>query len=118
MVLGIARDKYAIGFFGFAYFHENQDKLAAVSIDDGDDSNGKGAIAPSVETVNDGTYVPFARPVFINVNVNAAKEKPAVKAFLDYYLSEGGALAEDVGYIALPEDMYQAAQKTLEDALK
>lgn len=118
LVLGIARDKYAIGFFGFAYFHENQDKLAAVAIDDGDDSNGKGAIAPSVETVNDGTYVPFARPVFINVNANAAKEKPAVKAFLDYYLSEGGALAEDVGYIALPEEMYQAAQKTLEDALK
>ncbi|MEM6501500.1 MAG: PstS family phosphate ABC transporter substrate-binding protein [Cyanobacteria bacterium P01_C01_bin.89] len=106
LVLGIARDKYAIGFFGFAYYQENQDKLTAIAIDDGDDANGKGAIAPSSQTVNNFTYAPFSRPIFINVNAQAAQSNMAVKAFVNYYLNNAGRLAEEVGYIALTMEEY------------
>ncbi|MEM9770526.1 MAG: PstS family phosphate ABC transporter substrate-binding protein [Cyanobacteria bacterium P01_D01_bin.73] len=111
LVLGISRDKYAIGFFGFAYYRENQDTLTAIAIDDGDNTNGKGAIAPSPDSVNDFTYAPFSRPIYINVNAQAAKTNPAVPRFIDYYLSNAAQLAEEVGYIALKQGDYQLGKE-------
>ena len=111
LVLGIARDKYAMGFFGFAYYQENQDKLQAIAIDDGDDANGAGAIAPSTETVNNFTYAPFSRPIYINVSAEAAEANPAVQQFVTYYLANAGQLAEEVGYIGLAPEDYQLAQQ-------
>lgn len=100
LVQGIAGEKYALGYFGFAYFEENQDKLKLVPID-----GGKGPIAPSAETINDGTYAPLSRPLYIYVN-KAFLDKPEVKAFVTYYLEHAAELSEEVGYIRLPQEMY------------
>lgn len=100
LVQGIAGEKYALGYFGFAYYEENQDKLKLVPID-----GGSGPIAPSAETINDGTYAPLSRPLYIYVN-KAFLDKPEVKAFVDYYLANAAELSEEVGYIALPQEMY------------
>ncbi|KHL96776.1 phosphate ABC transporter substrate-binding protein [Paenibacillus sp. IHB B 3415] len=100
LVQGVEGEKYALGYFGFAYFEENQDKLKLVPID-----GGKGPISPSAETINDGTYAPLSRPLYIYVN-KAFLEKPEVKAFVDYYMNNAADLSEEVGYIRLPQEMY------------
>ena len=88
-----------------------------VAIDDGDDSNGSGPILPSPDTVTAGTYRPLSRPVFIYPKVSAL-DRSEVKAFLDFYLSEGPALVREVGYIPLTRAEYDlvgqrlAARKT------
>ncbi|MCA9307744.1 MAG: PstS family phosphate ABC transporter substrate-binding protein, partial [Phycisphaerales bacterium] len=87
LVNGVAGEKGAIGFFGYAYFIENKDKLRAVPID-----GGAGPIAPSEKTIADGTYAPFSRPLFIYVNAKSA-DKPEVKSFIEYYLEHGATLA-------------------------
>jgi phosphate transport system substrate-binding protein len=100
LVQGIAGDELALGYFGFAYYEENKDKLKLVPVDDGNPDNGKGPIAPSIETVRGGTYRPLSRPLFIYVNTKALG-RPEVKAFVDYYFDKGTALVEEVGYVAL-----------------
>ena len=111
LVQGIAGDRNALGFFGLAYYEENAGSLKLVPIDDGDDSNGAGPIAPSLETVGGGTYQPLARPIFLYVS-KAAAERPEVQAFVDFYLQTENAqsLVAEVGYIPLPEGVYKLAQ--------
>ena len=108
LVQGVAGDKYALGFFGFAYYDENRERLKVVPIDDEDDSNGSEAIVPSQETVGDGTYQPLSRPVFIYVRAEAA-ERPEIDRFVEFYLTEGAPLVREVGYIPLQEQTYQLA---------
>ena len=110
LVQGIATDRLALGFFGLAYYEENQDKLKRVGIDDEKDNNGKGPILPSVETVADGTYQPLARPIFIYVSTKSMN-KPEVRGFINFYLKNAGALVSEVGYISLPAKVYELAQK-------
>lgn len=114
LVQGIATDRLALGFFGFAYYVENQDRLKLVRVDDGDPSNGEGAIAPSPATVADGSYQPLSRPVFLYVS-KAAAERPEVEAFVRFYLEKGGALAKEVGYIALPPKTYGLVRTRFEN---
>lgn len=101
LVQGVAGDKYAMAFFGFAYYLENQDILKAIHVD-----NGTGAVEPTFENIASGKYAPLSRPLFIYVN-NAALERPEVKAFVEFYLTECPALLEEVGYIAMPDAAYQ-----------
>jgi phosphate transport system substrate-binding protein len=105
LVQGIAGDGNALGFFGLAYYEENQDKLKLLAVDGGD-----GCILPSAETVNDGSYQPLSRPIFIYVNRARIDEKPEIDSFVDFYLANAGELATEVGYIALPQAIYTAAQ--------
>jgi phosphate transport system substrate-binding protein len=107
LVQGISTDKLALGFFGIAYYQENKEKLKVIPVDDGKDDNGKGAILPSLETVKNKTYQPLGRPLFIYVNSVAAKRKE-VQEFIDFYLTEGGALATEVGYIPMTQEEYDA----------
>ena len=100
LVRGVAGDEGSIGFFGCAYYFENKNKLRAVAID-----GGKGAVIPTVESIEDGTYAPFSRPLFIYVSKSSA-ERPEVRAFVDFYLAEVGKLAGDVGYVKLPDAIY------------
>ncbi len=106
LVQGIAGDKYALGFFGLAYYEENKDKLKLVAID-----NGKGAVYPSLETVKNGTYQPLSRPLFVYVRKDALEKKPEVKAFVEFYLKHAGKLSKQVGYIPLPENVYALVEK-------
>lgn len=100
LVQGIAGDKNAIGFFGFAYYEENQDKLKLVPID-----NGNGPITPTFDTIKDGTYAPLSRPLFIYVNKEALS-RAEVKEFVTFYLENSKELVPDVGYVALPDEEY------------
>jgi len=108
IVQGVSRDEYALGYFGFAYFEENQDKLKLVGIDDGNDANGAGAVLPSPETVKDGTYHPLSRPIFIYSKVRAL-DRAEVKNFIDFYLTKGTSLVREVGYIPLTDKEYALA---------
>lgn len=117
LVQGISTDKLALGFFGIAYFQENKDKLKVVPVDDQKDENGKGAILPSIETVKNKTYTPLGRPLFIYVNSTAAKRQE-VQAFVDFYLTEGGALSQEVGYIAMTAEEYAAEKAKFDEFVK
>jgi len=110
LVQGIASDTQALGFFGLAYYVENMDKLKIIPIDDGNEDNGSEPIAPSLETVADGTYQPLSRPLFIYVNTEAAEGK-AVQDFISFYLAEGGPLVMEVGYIPLPDRDYELVKQ-------
>jgi phosphate transport system substrate-binding protein len=109
LVQGVSTDPTALGYFGYAYYIENADKLALVPIDDGKPDNGQGAIQPSPETVANGTYQPLSRPIFIYVSKKAADERPEVAQLVEYYLKEGRALVKEVGYIPLPDEAYDLA---------
>ncbi len=104
LVTGVAGDEFAIGFFGYAYFVENQDKVKAVKID-----GGKGPVAPTLETIEGGTYAPFSRPLFIYVNKKSA-QRADVKAFVDFYLNQP-ELVQEVGYVRLPTSVVDRAKK-------
>ncbi len=108
VVQGVAGDKGSLGYFGFAYFEENQDKLKAVPIIA---KKGAPAVMPSFESVKNGTYQPLARPIFIYVNATAAAFKPEVKAFIDFYLANAPTLVKEVKYIPLPANEYAAVTK-------
>ena len=113
LVQGVAGDANAIGFFGFAYYTENKDRLKLVPIEDGNDDNGKGPIAPSLETVADGTYQPLSRPIFIYVSTKSL-EKGSVASFVEFYLEQAKLLAAEVGYIPLPDRAYELVEKRLD----
>jgi phosphate transport system substrate-binding protein len=98
LVTGVAGDVHAIGFFGYAYFVENEDKLKALEVD-----GGAGCIAPTEQTINDNSYSPLSRPLFIYPSVTAAMERPELKAFVDYYLANTSTFSAEVGYIAMPQ---------------
>lgn len=107
LVQGVAGDKNAIAFFGFAYYEANMDKLNLVAID-----GGKGPVLPSFDTIKDGTYTPLSRPLFLYVN-NDSLSRPEVKTFLKFYLESAPALVKEVGYVALPADKYAAGLASL-----
>lgn len=102
LVQGISGDKNALGFFGYAYYIENQDKLKIVPID-----NGNGPVEPTFDTIKNGEYTPLSRPLFLYVNA-ASLEKPQVKEFIRFYLEVAPELVADVGYVALPDAEYTA----------
>jgi phosphate transport system substrate-binding protein len=106
LVQGVGGDKNALGYLPHAYVAENEGRLKVLEIDGGD---GK-CVAPSGETVQDGTYTPLSRPLFVYVSAKAM-ERPAVREFVEFYLREGGALAEEVAYTPLPEEAYRKAEE-------
>jgi phosphate transport system substrate-binding protein len=103
-VRGVEGNAGALGYFGFAYYEANQNKLKALAID-----SGKGAVLPSREAVEKATYQPFSRPLFIYINSKAAQENPKIKAFVEYYLTHAGRVSKTVGYTPLPADAYRLA---------
>jgi phosphate transport system substrate-binding protein len=110
IVQGVAGEKGALGYFGFSYFDQNQDKLKAVEIDSGD-----GCVAPSVETAQDGSYKPLSRPLFMYVK-NASLQEPQVQAFLQYLLDNSDSLAQDALYVPLTSEQRDKATSDLESA--
>lgn len=105
LVQGIAGDQYSLGFFGFAYYTENKDKLKLIAVDDQKSDNGEGAIQPSFETVMNGTYQPLSRPIFIYVRGDIASES-YIESFIQYYIGEGSKLVSQVGYIPFKPETY------------
>ena len=105
LVQGVSRDAGALGYFGFAYYVENKDKLKAVPVVN--PKTGK-AVEPSLEAVISGDYQPLSRPIFIYVNA-ASVDKPEVKEFVEFYLKNGAALTKEVKYVPLTDADYKHA---------
>lgn len=102
IVQGVSSDSGGLGFFGFAYYAENKDKLKIVEIENAEGE----CVTPSEDTIADGSYNPMARPIFIYVSTKSLEENPAVKAFVDFHLSPDNAgLVSEVGYVPLPSDL-------------
>jgi phosphate transport system substrate-binding protein len=101
LVQGIAGDQYALGYFGLAYYEQNQDKLRLIGVDDEDPSNGTGPILPSFDTVRGGTYRPLSRPLFVYVNAEALASRPELQQFADFLVQLDDTLIREVGYVPL-----------------
>jgi phosphate transport system substrate-binding protein len=100
LVQGVAGNRNALGYFGLAYLEENRGRIKGVQVD-----GGKGCIGPTAATVEDGSYSPLSRPLFIYVAKSAA-ERPEVKAFVDFYIANAAELGSDVGYVQFPANFY------------
>lgn len=110
LVQGVTGTKHAIGYFGFAYYLENKDELKIVPI-----VNKEGeAVTPSQETIQSGEYEPLSRPLYIYVK-HKALEDETVYDFTKYTLENAGEMAEAVGYVALPDSVYEEQLKKLEE---
>ena len=110
LVQGVTSNKNALGYFGYAYYIANKDRMRAVPI-----VNAKGtAVGPSLEAVIDGTYEPLSRPLFIYVRDTAA-QRAEVREFIQFYMTDGAELAKEVGYVPLPAQAYQLALKHFTD---
>lgn len=116
LVQGVASDKNGLGYFGLAYYEENSDKLKLVPINDGNEENGAGAVAPSIETVSNGTYQPLARPEFIYINAESAKREE-MKAFVTFYLESAQELVEAVDYVPLEPKAYELALQKFQEGV-
>lgn len=103
LVQGVAGSPYALGYFGYSYFEENQDTLKAVAI-----NAHVGPIAPSVETIADGSYQPLGRTLYIYVNAGELQARPEVQEFVKFYAATADEIAPSVGYIPLPDGAEQA----------
>jgi phosphate transport system substrate-binding protein len=110
LVQGVENNKNALGYFGFAYYASHKDRMRAVPIAKDDGS----PVLPSAATVTDGTYQPLSRPLFIYVSSKAV-ERPEVRQFVEFFLTEGSALTTEVGFVPLPEQAGQLALKHFTD---
>ena len=113
LVQGVSSDELALGFIPFAYVEQNQSKLKLVPVDDGKGDNGTGAIAPSAETVRNGTYQPLSRPLFIYVARKAA-DRPEVQRFVEAFFTSSD-LVREVGYVELTPQIYDLARTHFAD---
>lgn len=110
LVTGVAGSPQAIGFFGVAYYEENQDKLKAVPVVNPATNE---AVLPNPETIESGEYAPFSRPLFIYVKADSLR-RPEIKRFTEFYLENAPELAASTGYVALPPSVYDRVRKTLQ----
>lgn len=100
LVQGVAGDRYALGYFGYAYYAENTARLKLVAVD-----GGQGCVAPSAETIGDGTYFPLSRPLFLYVS-HRVLQRPEVRAFLEFYMQHAPELVPPTGYLPLGAERY------------
>jgi phosphate transport system substrate-binding protein len=111
LVLGVAGDANALGYFGLAYYENNADQLKLVAVD-----GGNGCVTPTEETVGDGSYTPLSRPLYVYVSAESLT-RPEIQEFVRFYLANASWLAADVGYVSSPVETYLADQQRLEAAL-
>lgn len=111
LLQGVARDVYAMGFFGYSYYLNNADKVTAVAIDCGCGE----AVRPSTQTVLAGSYYPLSRPLFIYVR-DTSMQRPAMREFVEFYLRNAGKQASEMGFFPLPEPLYKQALSRLTSA--
>ncbi len=107
LVQGVEGDESALGYFGFSYYEQNQDKLGLIGVDGGD-----GCVKPSNETIQDGTYKPLARPLFMYPS-DKSLARPEVKAFMDYVLENQATIAEASQIVPLTDEQTTEAKTAL-----
>ena len=109
LVQGITGDTNSLGYFGYAYYAENEAKLKVVPID-----SGAGPVTPNDSTITSNTYTPLSRPLFIYVNT-ASLERPEMMAFVEFYMVNGEALVHEVGYTPLASQVYKDNLNTIKN---
>ena len=102
LVQGVANNTGGMAYFGMAYYEENRNRLKAIAVD-----GGNGPVLPSRQTVENGSYSPLSRPIFIYVNAGALR-RPQVQQFVQYYINNAAAVSARVGYVPLPASAYAA----------
>src|SRR5687767_4949330 len=110
LVQGVENNKNALGYFGFAYYISHKDRMRALPIE----KDGGSQVLPSPGTVTDGTYQPLSRPLFIYVSSKAV-DRPEVRQFVEFFMSEGSKLTSEVGFVPLPEESSKVALKHFTD---
>ena len=111
LVQGVEGDSTALGYFGFSYYETNADKLNLVAVDGGD-----GCIKPSVETIQNGTYKPLSRTLYMYVNTASLADKPQVKAFMDYVVNNADESATTAQIVPLTAEQLKTAKSDLSKA--
>ncbi len=111
LVQGVAGDRDALGYFGFAYYSGNKDKLKIVPI-----KNKQAPVSPSLTTINDGSYSPLSRPIYIYVSEKSV-QRPEVATFVEFYLKNAAELSKDVGYVPLKKSQYDEGLEKLNRAI-
>jgi phosphate transport system substrate-binding protein len=101
LVQGISGDRYALGFFGYAYLAGNRERLNVVAVD-----GGMGCVNPSQETILDGTYTPLSRPLYLYVKLSSLK-KEGLRNFLDYFMVHARELIPPTGFVPVSEGRYR-----------
>ncbi len=110
-VQGVSGDRGALGYFGFSYYEENQDKLEALEVD-----GGSGCVAPSAESAQDGTYTPLSRPLFMYVKLSSLQDNESVEEFVRYALENEQEIAEEALYVPLSQEQIDEQVQKLDDA--
>jgi phosphate transport system substrate-binding protein len=114
IISGVAGDKYALGYLGFAYYDTNRSKVKALAIDDGD-----GCVEPSLETAKSGDYTPLSRPLFTYPSKGALAEEH-VAEFARFYVEQSAneaLVADEVGYVPNTQSDMEDQLSTLNDAI-
>ncbi|MDQ3793232.1 MAG: hypothetical protein M3341_11480, partial [Actinomycetota bacterium] len=109
-VQGVSGDRNALGYFGYAYYAQNEDRLKAVQVD-----GGEGCVEPTEQTIGDGSYKPLSRPLFVYVSKEALA-RHEVSSFFQFYLNNVSNLVGDVGYIPLPTAELDKSKRALAGA--
>lgn len=107
LVLGVAGDRYSLGFFGYNYYIENRTRVKLMGID-----GGEGCVSPDAETVRTGTYSPLSRPLFLYVTLDDL-HRPEIRAFLEFSLDNASLLIPPTGYLPLPSEDYDGVRERL-----
>ncbi len=100
LVMGLTRDRFSLGYFGYAYLAENRDRLAVVAVD-----GGGGCVAPNPETIRDGSYTPLGRQLFVYVKVGSLS-RPGMGAFMEFFMNNARELIPPTGFLPLPDRHY------------
>ena len=109
LVQGISGDRGSLGYFGYAYYKENKEKIRALPI-----KNGAGpSVLPNIETIKEGIYTPLSRPLFLYVTKEALEIKE-VRGYIEFYIENASSIVEDVGYIPMPEEEYEKLRQLIE----
>jgi len=110
-VQGVSGDEGALGYFGFSYFEQNQDKLKALEVD-----GGGGCVAPSVESAQSDAYTPLSRPLFMYVKLSSLQDNESVAQFIDYTLENAETIATEAQFVPLSQQQIDEQKQKLEDA--
>jgi len=111
LVQGVTGDEGGLGYFGFSYYEQNQDELNLVGVDGGD-----GCVKPSIEAIQDGSYKPLSRPIFMYPSEQALADKPQVKGFMEYTIDNADGVATAAQIVPLTAAQTDKAKQQLREA--
>jgi phosphate transport system substrate-binding protein len=112
IVQGVSGERGGLGYFGFTYFEQNQDRLGALEVDGGD-----GCVAPGIRTAQDGSYTPLSRPLFVYVSQSSLDESETLREFVRFALENAQSIAEEAQYVPMSQQQLDGQLQKLEDAV-